>query len=91
MVHELTEKEFNRISIDPERDWHRFSVQSRGGWTTYDRFKSLDDAFQFVFEHMREDALFIDYIEVIDLKTGLVLSPDNLRTFHRCIHGKEGY
>lgn len=79
----LPEKDYEFIKVHRDYPPMRFAVQSRGGLCKHDVFQSLDDAMDYIFECMREDVLFINYVEIQDLRTNLVFTFDNLKYFYR--------
>lgn len=87
--YKLSDPDYAYISINSDAPVHRFAVQSRGGYSKYDVFCTLDDAIQYIFSNLREDLLFINYVEIMDMRTGLVLSFDNLKWFSRKFSGLE--
>lgn len=86
----LSDKDFEFLSVTgKEHPPLRFAVQSRGGMCKHECFQSIDDAMQYVFQCMREDVLFINYVEIFDMRSGLVLTFDNLKWFYRHLNGLE--
>lgn len=83
--YELDEKTFEWLSIKPDSGVHRFAVQSIGGFKKYDCFSSLDDAFQYILENVREDVMFLQDCEIYDMRSGITWMNTNLKQVYRTV------